>query len=853
MSGKYRLRRHQVEAITPLVHELSVGAGGEIPPGGLRTQFLSPCGSGKTFASTNVARKVVRAGRLLNWSPSLDLLSQTVSVWIDAGFPPDKMVAVCSLSPADVSGVRCTTSPPRLALWLQEMGQEAIVFSTYASLAVLIEIHEGTACLPPVIPWNLMIMDEAHRTSGFIGKAWAAVHSDQLIPSERRLYMTATARIWDDSAAVKPRPGRYVPLTRKLSASMDDVILFGNIGHKLSLADAIERELLANYEIVCLEIRDQVLYEQLSKPLSDDEEERDEVREARLAAMQVALLRAMAERGIERVLTFHHRTKEAERFAETLSARAAEWAADDPTSAPGDVWADWLYGEHEPSYRRAVLQEFAELPPGASAVLSNVRVLAEGVDLSADAVLFADPRSSVVDTVQIMGRALRQQRPGMGKIASLLVPIFLPAKAADDEDLLSSRAWDPLVKILQALRSHDEDAVEQLAIPQQNSRGAHILAPSGLVDEDDALVVDAALMAAATVAEELGGHQVPAKVTELAPDMPGVTPPPTKPARGPQLRFADDRFSAADVALMVSLRVIVPEHQSWLRGLAALRRWKAQHGHVLVPVTAMDDSGRWPLGRFVADQRVEYWAGRLDPLRAQLLADLGMVWSVNDHSWVQGVAFAKKWAEIHGNLCAPVSAVLENYALGRWLATARAQALLPLTDLGSMPQSRRDELAAIDPFWCPAWGVVWQRMYGVLVQHLAAGGTLAVEDGRLIEGEDLGRWLRRQAELWGELDPEQVALLEGVGLQAPPVVKTRPVRVSNAQRYARGVAAARLFFEREGHLRVPRAHEETLEDGTVVRLGDWRKNVRSNRAGLTVEQVRELEAVGMDWPVPKGS
>jgi hypothetical protein len=158
-------------------------------------------------------------------------------------------------------------------------------------------------------------------------------------------------------------------------------------------------------------------------------------------------------------------------MAASVPATAARLAEDDPATYPpaGQVWADWLYGEHTPGHRRQVLDEFASEFLGGPdfegrdvraelRVLSSVRVLGEGVDTAeCDAVLFADARGSMVDIVQMVGRALRLN-PDHGKLATLIIPVFL-GPDEDPNELLTSDAYNSLSKILGALRAHDAQTI----------------------------------------------------------------------------------------------------------------------------------------------------------------------------------------------------------------------------------------------------------------------------------------------------------------------------------------------------------------------------------------------------------
>ncbi|TQJ92997.1 helicase-related protein [Streptomyces sp. SLBN-31] len=220
----------------------------------------------------------------------------------------------------------------------------------------------------------------------------------------------------------------------------------------------------------------------------------DAVRGARLAAVQTGLMHAAVRERFRRVLSFHSRVQEAEAMAASVPLTARRLAEAEPDRYPPveQVWAEWLYGEHAPGHRRMVLDEFASDFLGGPEyvgrdvraelrVLSSVRVLGEGVDTAeCDAVLFSDARGSMVDIVQMVGRALRLH-PERGKLATLIVPVFL-GPDEDPNEMLTSDAYSILTKILSALRSHDSEVVEALADPRlRNSR------PGADIDDADAL------------------------------------------------------------------------------------------------------------------------------------------------------------------------------------------------------------------------------------------------------------------------------------------------------------------------------------------------------------------------------
>ncbi|MFF8950694.1 Helicase associated domain protein [Streptomyces sp. NPDC014940] len=173
---------------------------------------------------------------------------------------------------------------------------------------MLIEAHQGEYGLPMDV-WDVILVDEAHRTSGSFAKAWAAVHDQELLPAMRRLYMTATLRIWEERAPRRWRreEGGDVPadavdrLPEEMACSMDDEAVYGPVLYELDLSDGIARGLLARYQVV-VELRDPSL---TPARLYGTERESEEVCGERLAVLQAALLETMAAHELTRCITFH--------------------------------------------------------------------------------------------------------------------------------------------------------------------------------------------------------------------------------------------------------------------------------------------------------------------------------------------------------------------------------------------------------------------------------------------------------------------------------------------------------------------------------------------------------------------
>ncbi|WP_406445512.1 helicase associated domain-containing protein [Streptomyces sp. NBC_00631] len=159
-----------------------------------------------------------------------------------------------------------------------------------------------------------------------------------------------------------------------------------------------------------------------------------------------------------------------------------------------------------------------------------------------------------------------------------------------------------------------------------------------------------------------------------------------------------------------------------------------------------------------------------------------------------------------------------------------------------------EALSEIDPGWCPAWEIGWQRVLRLVLAHVKAGGALPAGPGELIvQGEDLGLWIAAQRAGWERLMPAQQWLLESVGIQPP--AEGEPVAGAprtQDTRWNANLAAARQFHAREGHLSVPRKAVEIV-DGAEHKLGAWLDNVRKRAAKLSPQRRADLDQLGMRW------
>lgn len=852
-----------------------------IPSEESRATVVSATGSGKTITAATAALECFRGGRVLVMVPTLDLLVQTAQAWRRVGHN-SPMVAVCSLEKDDVLeqlGVRTTTNAIQLALWAGN--GPVVVFATYASLVDREDIDAPMGQRKVRGPleaalaggerlygqsmdgFDLAVLDEAHGLAGDTGRPWAAIHDNTRIPADFRLYLTATPRIL---ASPRPQKGADGQELEIASMASDPDGTYGEWIYELGLSEAIERSILAGFEIDVLEIRDPSPVRGLSE---------EALRGRRLALLQTALLEHAARHNLRTVMTFHQRVEEAAAFAEKLPETAAELYVTEtsdkaladadalPKSSidaelyeleagrhvpPDRVWSAWLCGDHLVAERREVLRQFAGGIDAAGrrvhrAFLASVRVLGEGVDIvgerGVEAICFADTRGSQVEIVQNIGRALRPNPDGTTKVARIIVPVFLEP-GEDPDDMVASSSFRPLVAVLQGLRSHSERLVEQLAsraLTRQPRTKLH-----HLIRDEDGQIISA------------GGT---GSKDQEQDDTQGAV-------ESALLHFSAPR-DAATIAAFLRTRVYRPESLVWLEGYQALLRWRKKHhitGLHAVPYDTQTEVGvtkSFPLGRWIHQQRKALRAGELDDHRKELLdaEEAGMVWEPGDEAWENKLAALRSYHRAHGHLAPRQDAVWGEsdteglVPVGQHIANLRRK-----SGLGKDPEraaARAAQLTAIDPDWDCPWPLDWQRHYRVLADLAAdePGGALpAIEPGVLFEGDDLGRWIQRQASSWAELSQEQQRRLSALGMMPAERPTSGPAAKGAAKASAAfqlGLTALAQYITREGRTVVGRAHVEELPDGTMIKLGVFLSNQKARRDRLDAEQRAALAELGYAW------
>ncbi|MGW5117283.1 helicase associated domain-containing protein [Streptomyces noursei] len=194
-------------------------------------------------------------------------------------------------------------------------------------------------------------------------------------------------------------------------------------------------------------------------------------------------------------------------------------------------------------------------------------------------------------------------------------------------------------------------------------------------------------------------------------------------------------------------------------------------------------------------------------------------------------------------------------AVGHWLANLRKTGGLGKDE--ERATERREALECIDPYWNPTWPLAWQQRHAALTVVLADGATLAeILPGVTVDGQDIGTWLHTQRTGWEQLSQEQREHLTELGVQPPPTAeKEAPAKPAKARKgasaaFERGLAALAQYKHREGHVKVPRAHTETVvldDQEHTVNLGVFLSNTKSRRSKLTTDKLTALAEHGLEW------
>jgi superfamily II DNA or RNA helicase len=433
-------RPHQEAAVAAITAHLKTHDRGRV---------LMACGSGKSLVGFWV-QAAMGAKQVVVAVPSLSLLNQTLKEWATEWAARGETVrytAVCGdESAADIGdsfvehayelGIDTYTDESRIAQRLKALrGEHHVVFTTYQSSHRLAAAAKGAKH-----SFDLGILDEAHKTVGERGGRFTTLLHPKF-PIRKRIAMTATERV------LKGSDDRVL--------SMDDPKVYGEVAFSYTFKEAIADGVICDYKIITLavsEARMRGLIAANKHLRLHGRGKQDRLRLAQDLAAGELLAKAQTEHGVRHAISFH-------RSISVASAFADQWESVDRMVKRRVRSTAFHVSSKVPTGERVeLLRGFRESP---SAVITNARCLTEGVDVpNVDAVLFADPRRSMIDIVQAVGRTLRKNPRNPDKIGYVLLPVLVE-DGQTIEEFLESSAFKEIGRVLAVLSTHDERIAEE--------------------------------------------------------------------------------------------------------------------------------------------------------------------------------------------------------------------------------------------------------------------------------------------------------------------------------------------------------------------------------------------------------
>ena len=501
LKPRKQLRPHQVKALN------NVMAGFQDND---RGKLIMACGTGKTYTSLKIAEEFARhkKANILFLVPSISLLSQTLREWTAEADASLHSIAVCSdnkvgrrrsdnedITIHDLAFPATTDSEVIAARVKAFVGQKdlTVIFSTYQSIQAIADAQAKG--LPE---FDLIICDEAHRTTGITVQGtdeshFVRVHDQKFLKSKKRLYMTATPRIYADTAKTKAQDNDI------LIYSMDDPEQYGPEFYRLGFGEAVGNGLLADYRVMVLAVDEKYVSSAFQRQLADNDNELNLEDAVKITGCWNGLSKRMMTNPegeeiegnpnpMRRAVAFSRSIEASNKIVKLFADIIDEYKRSHPDEDILKCELDHVDGTHNSLERHSKLDWLKVQTEGnICRILSNARCLSEGVDVPAlDAVIFLNPRKSVVDVVQSVGRVMRKAE---GKeYGYIILPIGIPAGIPPEQALKDNEKYKVVWQVLQALRAHDDRfnaTVNQIELNKSRPPQIDIIGVSGKTGDED--------------------------------------------------------------------------------------------------------------------------------------------------------------------------------------------------------------------------------------------------------------------------------------------------------------------------------------------------------------------------------
>jgi predicted helicase len=551
-------------------------------------------------------------------------------------------------------GFSVTNKPEDVCEFLSgDSNQHRVVFATYQSSEVIELAHKYGAP-----EFDFTVADEAHHCAGF--KTSGAGNNEQIssfsrilyrdrIYSKKRLFMTATPRYISSNLKRQIRSGNDSDIEQIEVASMDDEADFGPKIHTLTFGEAIERDLLSDYQVVIYVTTEQtkeLIDERVLAALVDRTGLRIDTDHAEIANL-CGMLLAIKKYDLNHIITYHNSIAGAENLQANLR--------DIISALPGnmefpDIDIETVSSKQTTKRRMDIVKKFRESTSGIN-ILTNARCLTEGVDVRAvDSVAFFAPKWSKIDILQAVGRCLRKNKDN--KIGTILIPVYVTPEMFESHDakeydnVLLGTNYSYIWQVLQAIKEHDDVLASELDAWRQEKGKIHKTSDDKVLD-----------------------------------------------------KVIFDMFHVVDIDNSEFLRsfetrVLELSTSNFDEGIGALEEYKKEHGNVLVPGLYKTENG-YNLGVWIGSRRAEYKRGTLSEERIKRLEELEMVWDASEEAYQTGLLYLIEYKKEYGNVLVLLSYKAEDgYNLGTWIGSRRTE-----YKKGTLSEERIKRLEELEMVW----------------------------------------------------------------------------------------------------------------------------------------------------------
>lgn len=501
VKAKKKLRYYQESAIQSALNHFKENDRGQL--------IMAP-GTGKTFTSLKIAEAMAKEAKkeqytILYLVPSIQLLTQTLRGWNNDTEMTMSSMAVTSdrnasrgsvkqdesnitIKASDIGYPATTSSKKVVENYLELMDRPKkellVVFGTYQSIDVL-----GKAQKEGFPEFDLIIADEAHRTTGAkaLGdeaSAFTKVHSNLNVKGIKRLYQTATPKLYGTDAKKKAEENSIV------ISSMDDESLYGSVFYRLGFGDAISHDILTDYKLMVLAVDETVVQKDMQKSLADSENGLNIDDVGRIIGVWNGMIKResfadkVSGEPMKRAIAFSRTIEDSKRLSQQFENVVNDYLNSDEGYSVNVRHVD---GSMNALEKNEALDWLAsdDIPEDSARILSNVRFLTEGIDVpNLDAIIFLSPRKSQVDIVQAVGRIIRKFESK--EYGYIILPIVVPAGETPETILDNNKTYDVIWQVLNALRSVDERfeaTVNKLELNKQKPKNIQVIGVGGAPDD----------------------------------------------------------------------------------------------------------------------------------------------------------------------------------------------------------------------------------------------------------------------------------------------------------------------------------------------------------------------------------